>query len=163
MLLGVAAIVLSATAAVRWDRTRVPSIAAQLSAATLDEGRFRAVVVFQYADCGSSLGFLSWLRQHSDLSHMRLERLLHVGPQQEFAAAERWSEESELSLPVRHADASLQRALAALGQRQTPWILLLDRHGQVRLSLDAPRSPAERRQVVSALSAFTSSSLAPRE
>lgn len=103
-------------------------------------GRGTFVLVAQAEDCEDNLRFLTLLERPT-LRRTTRGIGLFMGSAEEYA---RWEDRlRESGVRWRRASRGELDALAALGHRSTPFWVLLDTNGGVRLSGGAPRGPED--------------------
>ena len=99
----------------------------------------RAYAVMQLGDCTGNLSFLSLFRRPRVAHGIRMAGILLAG-EGTVAEARRALGPSLASLAVVGIDHRVEGALVAVGQRATPFLVVLDRMGAVVFSAPAPRS-----------------------
>lgn len=111
-------------------------------------------VAFQLADCASTLAFLDILGHPSLAGRVRLSSLIFIGEAGDTAAAARALGDVAVGRPLIVASAPTRRALRRLGFRRTPFLLVEDTAGVVRMASPVPRGPLELRALHESLRAL---------
>jgi hypothetical protein len=105
--------------------------------------RLDAYLVFQLEDCAGNLEVAHLFMRPSIRERVQLRELLLLGTEAELQAVRRRFAALDLQYPVRRIDRRLATALATLGHQATPFLVVLDERGTVRLSVSSPRTPEE--------------------
>lgn len=137
MLLGLA--VLIAAGATLFERQRNPARVAISKAFPFeraDSARFRAFVVLTAEDCSANLSFLQLF--HRDTTRVRLSRLYLLGPQRGVDSTATLIRDQGIETPLLPATNAVERALRQLGSISTPFLIVLDTDGVVRLAMTSP-------------------------
>lgn len=108
-------------------------------------GDLSAHVVFQLADCPSTLAFLEILEHPTLLDRIRLADLLLIGEKRDLPAAARALRGTATGRPLLVASATTRRGLRRLGFRRTPFLLVEDAAGVIRFASPVPDGPRELR------------------
>ncbi len=98
-----------------------------------------AFAVMQLGDCTGNLSFLSLFRRPRVAGGIHMAGIVLAG-RGTVAEARRALGPSLASLAVIDVDPRAEAALVAVGQRATPFLVVLDRMGAVVFSSPAPRS-----------------------
>ena len=106
------------------------------------EGKLTFVVALQPRDCEGNLGFLRLLDRPRIASRTAALALLD-GERKEIASARSRIERNAPAFTLRPLSRREAGALAVLGYRRTPYWVLFDTEGRVRLAGHAPRTPGE--------------------
>jgi hypothetical protein len=101
-----------------------------------DAKRLRAFVVVDPEDCSSNLTFLDLFQR--DTTHLRLRRLYLRGPRSQLKAMSALLRDRGITTPLVPESKAVARALQQLGSTSTPFLVVLDADGIVRLSMDSP-------------------------
>ncbi|MEP6731174.1 MAG: hypothetical protein ABJE10_11075 [bacterium] len=101
-----------------------------------DSTRLRAFVVLDSADCSSNLGFLELFQR--DTIHVRLSRLYLKGPRSGLASTATLLREKGINTPLLEETRAVERARLDLGSIDTPFLIVLDADGVVRLAMTSP-------------------------
>jgi hypothetical protein len=120
---------------------------------SLRPGEFHAVLLLQPADCASRMETLYALTP-GRRAHGITATALIIGSNAEARQAMRGLRSRGIQLPVRNRR-SAPRVLQTLGYTHTPFVVVFDSAGRVRLAAPAPGSPAELRQFEGALAALS--------
>ncbi len=102
-----------------------------------------AYLVFQLEDCAGNLEVAHLFARPSIRHRVRLRELLLLGTEAELQVVRRRFAALDLRYPVRRIDRRLATALATLGHQATPFLIVLDERGSLRLSVSSPRTPEE--------------------
>lgn len=118
---------------------RAPALPMPLAtlAASADAAGFRAIVVFQEADCESSLPWLRVFDEPDVRARVSLAGVV-VGRGADAARAADRMAFAFRRLPVQAAGRRGAVALWTLGYRSTPYVLIFDPTGRLRLAGPAP-------------------------
>jgi hypothetical protein len=156
-LIGLAVVlVLGCTAAVAVGRAPAPSIAS-LVAEPAPAAGYRAVVLFQIADCRSGMGFLRAF-QDPALRGLPLQGWM-IGAAEDVAYARRRLAGDGTPMPVRVADRRVGRTVRQLGYDRTPLVVVLDPAGRVQLVAGRPETRADEQRLRAQLATFVQPSL----
>ncbi len=117
-------------------------------------GELGVHVVFQLADCPSTFAFLDILGHPTLSGRVRLSTLVLIGEPADVPAAARALGDVAGGLPLTVASAPTRRAFRRLGFRRTPFLLVEDAAGVVRLAAPVPRGPRELRALHRSLQAL---------
>jgi hypothetical protein len=101
-----------------------------------DAKRLRAFVVVDPEDCSSNLSFLDLFQR--DTTHVRLSRLYLRGPRNQLNATRALLRDRGITTPLIPESKAVTRALQQLGSTGTPFLVVLDADGVVRLSMYSP-------------------------
>jgi hypothetical protein len=101
-----------------------------------DSTRLRAFIVVNANDCSSNLSFLVLFQR--DTTQVRLSRLYFRGPRGELATTATRLRERGVNTPLVPETEGVSRALRALGSINTPFLVVLDVDGVVRLAMTSP-------------------------
>ena len=115
------------------------------SAAAEQEGlhEYDAYLVMQRADCEGNVYALRFLQRPAIRQRVRFAGLLLVGSDADHAAVRSRLGDTPHGAPLRHADDATVRALRTIGYRSTPFLVIAERHGGVKMTLQLPRTPEE--------------------
>jgi hypothetical protein len=127
----------AAGAGVRSDRPAARLGDLLRPAAGASQVPLHAYAVMQLGDCTGNLSFLSLFRRPRVARGVRMAGIL-LGGAGTVADARRALGPSLASLAVIDVDDRLEGALVAVGQRATPFLVVLDRMGAVVFSSPAP-------------------------
>ncbi len=132
-------VALGAAAALLLERQRNPARVAISRAFPFEAGdssRFRAFVLVSAEDCAGNLGFLDLFER--DTTRVRLSRLYLVGPPSALDFTAALLRGRDVHTPLLPASPAIQRAMIQLGASGTPFLIILDRDGTVRLAMTSP-------------------------
>ena len=101
-----------------------------------DSSRFRAFVLLSAEDCSGNLGFLDLFQR--DTTRVRLSRLYLVGSRRDMDSTTALLRDRDVRTPLLPASRAMQRAMVQLGATGTPFLIVLDRDGVVRLAMASP-------------------------
>jgi hypothetical protein len=101
-----------------------------------DSARLRAFVVLNSDDCSGNLSFLELFKR--DPSHVRLSRLYLTGPRSGLSATAALLHDRGIDTPLLAETKAVHDALVELGSTGTPFLVVLDADGVVRLGMDSP-------------------------
>jgi hypothetical protein len=101
-----------------------------------DSTRLRAFIVVNAEDCSGNLSFLVLFQR--DTTRVRLSRLYYRGPTSELAATAARLRERGVNTPLVPETKGVSAALTALGSTNTPFLVVLDVDGVVRLAMTSP-------------------------
>jgi hypothetical protein len=120
-----------------------PPLAAALPRLDGDARDYDAYLVVQADDCASSLKMLTLFERPPVKARVGLAQLLLVGTAGDLVRARRLLGGTGTGAPIRLADERVRRALGAVGYRATPFVVVTDRSGAVKLTAQAPATPEE--------------------
>jgi len=118
-----------------------PPLAAALPRPDGDGRDYDAHLVLQADDCASGLKVLTLFERAPVKARVGLAQLLLVGTERDLVRARRRLDGA--GAPIRLADERVRRALGAVGYRATPFVVLTDRAGAVKLTAQAPATAEE--------------------
>jgi hypothetical protein len=101
-----------------------------------DSARLRAFVIVDADDCSGNLSFLELFQR--DTSHVRLSRLYLTGPRSGLAATAALLHDKGIDTPLLAETKAVHDALLELGSTDTPFLVVLDADGVVRLGMVSP-------------------------
>lgn len=101
-----------------------------------DSSRFRAFVVLSADDCSGNLTFLDLFQR--DTTRIRLSRLYLLGRRSELDSTSAVLRDRGVDTPLVPATKAIERAMIQLGASGTPFLIVLDRDGTVRLAMTSP-------------------------
>jgi hypothetical protein len=101
-----------------------------------DSTRLRAFIVVNAEDCSGNLSFLVLFQR--DTTRVRLSRLYYRGPTSELTATATRLRERGVTTPLVPETKGVSAALTALGSTNTPFLVVLDVDGVVRLAMTSP-------------------------
>lgn len=101
-----------------------------------DSSRFRAFVILSAKDCSGNLGFLDLFQR--DTTRVRLSRLYLVGPPSELDPTSALLRGQGVDTRLVPATKAIERAMRQLGSISTPFLIVLDTDGVVRLAMTSP-------------------------
>lgn len=101
-----------------------------------DSARFRAFVILTAADCSSNLSFMQLFQR--DTTRVRLSRLYLLGPRRGLDSTAALLRDQGIETPLLPATNAVERALHQLGSISTPFLIVLDTDGVVRLAMTSP-------------------------
>lgn len=132
------AIVLGATAAtfMAGQRNSARAISRAFPFEAGDSARFRAFVVLSAEDCSGNLSFLDLF--HRDTTRFRLSRLYLLGPRRGLDATAALLRDRDVLTPLLPTTRAINRAMEQLGSISTPFLIVLDTDGVVRLGMTSP-------------------------
>ena len=107
------------------------------------KGQLEAYIVLQLKDCSSGLEFASLFARPSVRRRVHFRGFLLLGTEVDIQVVRRRLAALGFHDPVRRVGQSATGALAALGHRATPFVVVLDEQGSVRLSVASPSTPQE--------------------
>lgn len=109
------------------------------------EGRreYDAHLVMQRADCEGNVYALRFLQRPGIRQRVRLAGLLLVGSDADYSAVRRRLGDAPQGAPLRHADDATVRALRTIGYRSTPFLVIAERGGGVKMTMQLPSTPEE--------------------
>lgn len=119
----------------------------------LQPGEYHAVLLVQPTDCGTRLEVLHALGPVRKPRGITASALV-VGPAPRAKQVIQLLRSHGNELPVRHRG-SAPRGLQVLGYTRTPFIIVFDSAGRVRLATPAPTAPAELTQFEHLLAALS--------
>lgn len=103
-------------------------------------GRFQVTVVFKLEDCESNLQFLALFQRPRIRQSTHVTALL-AADQRMLGDARRALRRWVPTVNVRWANPAAIRSLRSLGFQRTPFLLVLDPAGRLRLAAPAPSTP----------------------
>lgn len=118
--------------------------------------QFEAIVVFQLEDCEGRLGVLELFRRPALRSAIRVTGLF-VGAATALPQAERVLHRRGFSMRLRPASARAVQALRTVGFTGTPFLLVFDSLGRLRLTAPLPVEPEEHLRLATHLSLLSAS------
>ena len=160
-----------AAGALRRDGTRQPTLAEALrdagpqSLTAADrEGpaEYDAHLVLQRADCEGNVHVLRFLQRPAIHERVRLAALILVGSAADHAAVRARLGDAPLGAPLRRANDPTVRALRTIGYRSTPFLVIAERGGGVKMTLQLPSTPEELAAFARLLPHLSSVTPAPR-
>jgi hypothetical protein len=125
-------------------------------------GEYDAHLVMQRADCEGNVYALRFLQRPGIRQRVRLAGLLLVGSATDYAAVRRRLGDAPQGAPLRRADDATVRALRTIGYRSTPFLVIAERGGGVKMTLQLPSSPEELAAFARLLPHLASVTPAPR-
>jgi hypothetical protein len=133
------AIIIACTALLLRQRAPSPLVGELVPATAGVQGKYRLVTVFQLGDCDSRLDFLTTL-QTSRIAGMVDNTLLFVGSDRDYADVRKRLSTRVGSVAVSRASSRTIRQLRPFGYAMTPFTIVLDPQGRVRLTLPTPEA-----------------------
>jgi hypothetical protein len=154
MLTAVVVVVLACTLALVTAPSPTPALAEALPAGGLQRGQpFRGIVVLQPADCTSSVEFLRAVQRPEIRAAVPVEAVV-IGSTAEVDSAGALLDALGISMRVHQGDRHTLAAVAGLGHRATPVLVVLDHTNSVRLASASPASAGEFRALLASLRAL---------
>lgn len=120
---------------------------------TVRDGEYHAVLLLQPTDCRTRLEVVHALAPARNPRGITAAAVI-VGPKSSARQAMQMLRSHGNELPVHHRT-SAPRGLRALGYTRTPFVIVFDSAGRVRLATPAPTSAAELRQLEGSLAALS--------
>jgi len=154
-LAGVTAMLMLSVAIRRSGNPEPPTLAQALRAshaATAGEARatdpsaardYDAFLVMQRADCEGNVHVLRFFARAPIRSRVRMAALLLVGSDADVDAVRQRLGHAPEGVPIHRADAATVRALRAVGYRSTPFLVIAEHGGDVKMTLQLPSTPEE--------------------
>jgi len=110
---------------------------------TRGPGDYQAHLVVQPSDCDGNVHVLRFLRRAPIRARVTVAEVLLVGSHRDFAAVRRRVGDAPDGIPMRRADDRTVRALRTIGYRSTPFLVIAERGGGVKMTLQLPSTPEE--------------------
>lgn len=147
-------VVLACTVAFVVAPTRAPGPAEVLPASSAPAGQpFRGIVVLQPGDCASSVEFLRAVQRPEIRRAVAVEAVV-IGSRAAADSAGALLEALGISIRVHPGNRRMLAAVAGLGHRTTPVLLVFDRGNSVRLAAASPSSAGDFRVLLGSLRAL---------
>lgn len=153
LLILVAASVFACTFLLLRDTYREELSSALGAHENLRPGEYHAILLLQPTDCGTRLEVLHALGPARKPRGITASALI-VGPAPKARQAIQLLRSHGNELPVRHRGSAPQE-LRALGYTRTPFVIVFDSAGRVRLATPAPATRAELKQFDHSLAALS--------
>jgi hypothetical protein len=104
---------------------------------------YDAHLVVRLDDCDGNVHALRFLRRSAVRERVHFADVLLVGSESDLVAARRRLGDAPDGTPIRRADDRTTSALRALGFRATPFVVIADHSGALKMALQLPASVEE--------------------
>ena len=117
------------------------TIGSAFGADKAESRKLRAFVLFRLSDCQGNLNFARLFER--DTTHVLLSSLLLVGTPGELKVARDQLQERGIDAPLALATRGMEQAMRILGAKRTPFLVVFDGDGVVRLAMPSPAGTDE--------------------